>query len=168
MGGPFFPFLQQSRCTYRACCFVVSISFSRFLARRMEKAGHQMTANWSDHRWRCVSRAWVVQASECHVFLGALLKCGFPNNTFVPESLPCFYFTRHALIIKVSNAVRDREHKRPYLKTLCKASIKKRKCYLLLLPHPLICAYLPFRPGDMLFSFKAAVWNRVQWDLLCW
>ena len=83
-----------------------------------------------------------------------------------PRVFPVFFFSRHILIIKVPDAVRDTEYKRPYLKAVVQSQYQKEEVLPSTLPHPLICAYLPFRPCDMLFSFIATVWNWVQSDLL--
>lgn len=88
-------------------------------------------------------------------FLRALLKWGFPNNT-IPKRLPSLSFSQHIFIIKVSNAVCDTGREHPYLKAPRKASIKKRKCYLLLCHILSFVLIYPVDPVTFSFSFKAA------------
>lgn len=94
--------------------------------------------------------------------LSALLKCAYPNNTFVPESPPCSLPLDTYLLLPAQTQIVTQNINALIRNTLCwKASDRKGKCHLLL-----ICACLPFWPRDMLFSFKATVSNWVQSSLL--
>lgn len=102
------------------------------------------------HRWRRVSRAWVVQASGRHVSLCPPEVC--PNNS---RALPLFFsLCGHILIINLSKAVCDTEHKRPHLKTLCEATIKKRKRHLHLSHILSFVLIFPVDPVTCYFPLK--------------
>ena len=137
-------------------CCVVSVSFSLsflffFVCWRMDKAGDQTTANWSGHRWRCVSRLWVVQASECHVSLS-------PPEVWLSKQCICtresslFSFSLDTfLLLKSQTRFVTQNINALIWKPLCKASIRKRKCYLLLCHILSFVLIFPFDPVTCYF-----------------
>lgn len=96
----------------------------------------------------------MAQASECHVSLGPP-EVWLSKQYICTQTSPLFSSLQHICIIKVSNAVRDAERIRPYQKMLCcKASIKKRKCYLLLCHILSFVLIFPFAPVTCYFLLK--------------
>lgn len=108
----------------------------------------QTTANWSGHRWRCVSRVWVFQASESHASAGPpevwLSKQNIQHRFF-----PVSVFSLHLYLLKFQTQYVTQNINA----LICKTSITKRKCYLLLC-HILSVLIFPFDPVTCYFLFK--------------
>lgn len=107
-------------------------------------------------------------------FLSALLKC----VQTIPECSPCLCFSLcgHVLIINLSKAVSDTEHKRPHLKTMCGATIEKRKCHLhlshilsfvLIFPVDPVTCYFPLKQRFEIECSQTFCVDRIHKRLCC-